>query len=270
MMTSFAFADSTLINGAGSTFIYPALTKWFDEYSKTNSNVQFNYQAIGSGGGIKQITAKTVDFGATDGPMTMDQMTQAPGRIYHIPMVMGAVAVAYNIPGVEKGLEIDTGNHGRHLFRARSPNGMIPLITAQNPGVNLPSSSIVVAHRSDGSGTSFIFTDYLSSVSSEWKSKVGKGTSVNWPVGLGGKGNEGVSGLLKQSPGSIGYVELAYAIENNLTYAVMQNKSGNFVEPTIDSTSKAAEGAIFLLIFVFQLSIVPILRLILLPGQHGC
>lgn len=242
VMTSFAFADSTLINGAGSTFIYPAITKWFDEYSKTNPDFQFNYQSIGSGGGIKQITAKTVDFGATDGPMTMDQMTQAPGRIYHIPMVMGAVAVAYNIPGVDKGLKLTPAIlSGIYLGKITQWND--PQITAQNPGVNLPSSSIVVAHRSDGSGTSYIFTDYLSSVSGDWKGKVGKGTSVNWPIGLGGKGNEGVAGLLKQSPGSIGYVELAYAKENNLTYANLQNKSGNFIEPTIDSTSKAAEGA---------------------------
>jgi phosphate transport system substrate-binding protein len=242
MMTSFAFADPTLINGAGSTFIYPAITKWIDEYSKTNSNIQFNYQAIGSGGGIKQITSKTVDFGATDGPMTMDQMTQAPGRIYHIPMVMGAVAVAYNIPGVDKGLKL-TPDIMAGIYLGKITQWNDPLITTQNPGVNLPSTSIVVVHRSDGSGTSFIFTDYLSSISSAWQGKVGKGTSVNWPLGLGGKGNEGVSGLLKQSPGSIGYVELAYAKENNLTYALLQNKSGNFVEPTIDSTSKAADGA---------------------------
>ena len=241
MMTSFAFADSTLINGAGSTFIYPAITKWFDEYSKTNSDVMFNYQAIGSGGGIKQITSKTVDFGATDGPMTMDQMTQAPGRIYHIPMVMGAVAVAYNLPGVEKGLKL-TQEVLADIYLGKITQWNDPKIAEQNSGVNLPSSSIVVVHRSDGSGTSFIFTDYLSSISGEWKGRVGKGTSVNWPVGLGGKGNEGVSGLLKQSAGSIGYVELAYAKENNLTYALMQNQSGNFVEPTIDSTSQAAVG----------------------------
>jgi len=242
MMTSFAFADSTLINGAGSTFIFPAITKWFDEYSKTNPDVMFNYQAIGSGGGIKQITSRTVDFGATDGPMTMDQMTQAPGRIYHIPMVMGAVAVAYNLPGVEKGLKL-TPDILSGIYLGKITQWNDPLITAQNPGVNLPSSTITVVHRSDGSGTSFIFTDYLSSVSGEWKGRVGKGTSVNWPKGLGGKGNEGVSGLLKQSPGAIGYVELAYANENNLTYAYLQNQSGNFIEPTIDSTSKAADGA---------------------------
>ena len=242
MMTSFAFADTTLINGAGSTFIYPAITKWFDEYSKSNSSVQFNYQAIGSGGGIKQITAKTVDFGATDGPMTMDQMTQAPGRIYHIPMVMGAVAVAYNLPGVDKGLKL-TSDILAGIYLGKITQWNDPLITAQNPGVNIPNTSITVVHRSDGSGTSFIFTDYLSSISSAWKGSVGKGTSVNWPLGLGGKGNAGVSGLLKQSPGSIGYVELAYALENNLSYAFLQNKSGAFIEPSVDSTSKAAEGA---------------------------
>lgn len=241
MTASMAFADSTLINGAGSTFIYPALTKWFDEYSKTNSDAIFNYQSIGSGGGIKQITSKTVDFGATDGPMTMDQMTAAPGRIYHIPMVMGAVAVAYNVPGVEKGLKL-TQDVLAAIYLGKITQWNDPKITEQNAGVNLPASSIVVVHRSDGSGTSFIFTDYLSSVSGEWKGRVGKGTSVNWPVGLGGKGNEGVAGLLKQSPGSIGYVELAYAKENNLPYALLQNKSGNFIEPTIDSTSQAAVG----------------------------
>jgi len=241
MMTSLSFADTTLINGAGSTFIFPAITKWFDEYSKTNSDVQFNYQSIGSGGGIKQITAKTVDFGATDGPMTMDQMTQAPGRIYHIPMVMGAVAVAYNLPGVDRGLRL-TPEILSGIYLGKITQWNDPLITAQNTGVNLPATSIVVVHRSDGSGTSFIFTDYLSSVSNDWKGRVGKGTSVNWPVGLGGKGNEGVSGILRQSPGSIGYVELAYARENNLTYANLQNKSGNFVEPSVDSTSQAAVG----------------------------
>ena len=241
MVSSMAFADSVLINGAGSTFIYPAITKWFDEYAKTKPGTIFNYQSIGSGGGIKQITSKTVDFGATDGPMTMDQMTQAPGRIYHIPMVMGAVAVAYNLPGVEKGLKL-TQEVLADIYLGKITQWNDPKITEQNPGVNLPSSSIVVVHRSDGSGTSFIFTDYLSSVSGEWKGRVGKGTSVNWPLGLGGKGNEGVSGLLKQSPGSIGYVELAYAKENNLTYALLQNKSGNYIEPSIDSTSQAAVG----------------------------
>jgi len=241
LVASTAFADTTLINGAGSTFMYPALTKWFEVYASVDSSVQFNYQAIGSGAGIKQITAKTVDFGGTDGPMTEDQMTQAPGRIYHIPMVMGAEAIAYNVPGVNTGLKL-TADVIAGIYLGKITQWNDPKIAEQNPGVNLPAQSIVVAHRSDGSGTTYIFTDYLSSVSGEWKGRVGKGTSVNWPIGLGGKGNQGVSGILKQSPGSIGYVELAYALENNLTYATVQNQSGNFIEPSVDSTSQAANG----------------------------
>ncbi len=242
MVTSFAFADSTLINGAGATFPYPIYSKWFDEYSKINPAVLFNYQSIGSGGGIKQITAKTVDFGASDGPMTMDQLTQAPGRIYHIPTVMGAVVIAYNLNGVANGLKL-SGDVLADIYLGKITQWNDPRITEQNAGVNLPSTSIVVVHRSDGSGTSYIFTDYLSKVSSEWKGKVGKSTSVNWPLGLGGKGNEGVAGLLKQTPGGIGYVELAYAKENNLPYAFMKNQSGAYIEPTLASTSKAADGA---------------------------
>ena len=202
----------------------------------------FNYQSIGSGGGIKQITAKTVDFGASDGPMTMDQLTAAPGRIYHIPTVMGAVVVAYNVEGVSKGLKL-SGDVLADIYLGKITQWNDPRITEQNAGVNLPGSSIVVVHRSDGSGTSFIFTDYLSSVSSAWKGRVGKGTSVNWPLGLGGKGNEGVAGMLKQTPGSIGYVELAYAKQNGLPYAFIKNQSGAYIEPTLASTSKAADGA---------------------------
>ena len=242
VMTSFAFADAVLINGAGATFPYPIYSKWFDEYGKANPGVMFNYQSIGSGGGIKQITAKTVDFGASDGPMTMDQMTAAPGRIYHIPTVMGAVAIAYNLDGVDKGLKL-SGDVLADIYLGKITQWNDPRITEQNAGVSLPGKSIVVVHRSDGSGTSYIFTDYLSKVSSEWKSKVGKSTSVNWPLGLGGKGNEGVAGMLKQTPGSIGYVELAYAKENVLPYAFMKNQSGAYIEPTLESTSKAADGA---------------------------
>ncbi len=236
-----AFAAPVLINGAGATFPYPIYSKWFDVYSNNNPEVQFNYQSIGSGGGIKQITAKTVDFGASDGPMTPAQLTEAPGRIYHIPTVMGAVAVVYNLKGVDKGLKLTPeALSGIYLGTVKMWND--PLIAAQNPGVNLPNEEIIVVHRSDGSGTSFIFTDYLSSVNSTWKGKVGKATSVNWPVGLGGKGNEGVAGLVKQTEGGIGYVELSYAIKNDLSYAFLQNQSGAFIEPTLDSTSKAAEG----------------------------
>ncbi len=242
MMASFAFADSVLINGAGATFPYPIYSKWFDEYGKANPGVQFNYQSIGSGGGIKQITAKTVDFGASDGPMTMDQLTAAPGRIYHIPTVMGAVVISYNLEGVAKGLKL-SGDVLADIYLGKITQWNDPRITEQNAGVNLPSSSIVVVHRSDGSGTSYIFTDYLSSISSAWKGRVGKSTSVNWPLGLGGKGNEGVAGMIKQTPGSIGYVELAYAKENNLPYAFLKNQSGAYIEPTLQSTSKAADGA---------------------------
>jgi phosphate transport system substrate-binding protein len=242
MITSFAFADAVLINGAGATFPYPIYSKWFDEYGKVNQGVMFNYQSIGSGGGIKQITAKTVDFGASDGPMTMDQLTSAPGRIYHIPTVMGAVVLAYNIEGVSKGLKL-SGDVIADIYLGKITQWNDPRITEQNAGVTLPVSSIVVVHRSDGSGTSFIFTDYLSSVSGEWKGKVGKSTSVNWPKGLGGKGNEGVAGMLKQTPGSIGYVELAYAKQNDLPYAFIKNQSGSYIEPTLSSTSKAADGA---------------------------
>jgi len=230
-----------LINGAGATFPYPIYSKWFDLYSQAHPQVQFNYQSIGSGGGIKQITAKTVDFGASDGPMTQDQLNEAPGRIYHIPMVMGAVAVTYNVEGVLKGLKLSPDVLA-DIFLGKITSWNDGRIVSDNPGVNLPNASIVVVHRSDGSGTSYIFTDYLSSVSGQWKGKVGKATSVNWPVGLGGKGNEGVAGLVKQTGGSIGYVELAYAVHNNMPYADIKNQSGAFITPGIESTSKAAEG----------------------------
>lgn len=234
-------AGPVLINGAGATFPYPIYSKWFDVYSKAHTGVQFNYQSIGSGGGIKQISAKTVDFGATDGPMTQDQMSQAPGRIYHIPMVMGAVAVVYNIEGVKTGLKL-TPDVLADIFLGNITQWNDPRIVTTNPDVDLPNEPILVVHRSDGSGTSYIFTDYLSSVSPQWKAKVGKATSVNWPVGLGGKGNEGVAGVVKQSPGSIAYAELAYAVHNDINYAHIANKSGSFIEPTMTSTSKAAEG----------------------------
>ncbi len=234
-------AAPVLINGAGATFPYPIYSKWFDVYSKINPEVRFNYQSIGSGGGIKQITAKTVDFGASDGPMTQEQLAEAPGRIYHIPTVMGAVVVTYNVAGVEKGLKL-TPDVIADIFLGKITDWNDARIKASNPDVKLPSQAIVVIHRSDGSGTSYIFTDYLSNVSGAWKSKVGKGTSVNWPTGLGGKGNEGVAGLVKQTDGSIGYVEFSYAIKNDLGYAYVQNQSGKFIEPSLESISKAAEG----------------------------
>ncbi len=236
-----AFAAPMLINGAGATFPYPIYSKWFDAYSSINPDARFNYQSIGSGGGIKQITAGTVDFGATDGPMTDQQLADAPGRLFHIPMVMGAVAAAYNLPGVEKGLKL-TPDVVADIFLGKITKWSDPRIVSANSDMQIPDMPIIVAHRSDGSGTTFIWVDYLSNVSGEWKLKIGKGTSVNWPVGLGGKGNEGVAGIIKQTPGAFGYVELSYAIKNNLSYAFIKNQAGNFIEPTIDSTSKAAAG----------------------------
>ena len=237
-----AFAGPMLINGAGATFPYPIYSKWFDVYSTINPDARFNYQSIGSGGGIKQITSRTVDFGASDGPMTDQQLADASGRIFHIPTVMGAVTLAYNLPGVEKGLKL-TQDVLAGIYLGAITKWNDAKITAANPGISIPDMPIVVARRSDGSGTTFIFVDYLSKISGDWKLKVGKGTSVNWPVGIGGKGNEGVAGIVKQTPGAIGYVELSYAIKNNLAYAFIQNKSGNFIEPSIDSVSKAAVGA---------------------------
>ncbi len=237
-----AFAASPiLINGAGATFPYPIYSKWFDVYSSINPDLRFNYQSIGSGGGIKQITAKTVDFGATDGPMTDKQLADAPGRLFHIPMVMGAVVVTYNVPGIDKGLKL-TPDVVADIFLGKITKWNDERIVSANPDLSLPDMTIIVVHRSDGSGTTYIFVDYLSAVSGEWKLKIGKGTSVNWPVGLGGKGNEGVAGLVKQTPGAFGYVELSYAVKNSLGYAFIQNKSGAFIEPSLESTSKAAEG----------------------------
>lgn len=245
MLSISSIASAQLqLNGAGATFPAVIYSKWFDEY-KNLTGVQFNYQAIGSGGGIKQITEGTVDFGATDGPMNDKQLDEAKSKqktdILHIPTVMGAVVVAYNVPGVS-GLNLD-GATLADIFLGKILKWNNAAIKKLNPKLNLPNAAIVVAHRSDGSGTSFIFTDYLTKVSKEWETKVGKGTSVNWPVGLGGKGNDGVAGLVKQTEGAIGYVELAYAVQNKIAYANMKNKAGKFVEATFESVSAAAEGA---------------------------
>jgi phosphate transport system substrate-binding protein len=234
------------LNGAGATFPYVIYSKWFDVYSQ-KSGVQFNYQSIGSGGGIKQTIEGTVDFGATDGPMSDDQLKQAKEKqgtdVLHIPTVMGAVVVTYNLPSAGKDLRLSPDVlAGIFLGQIRKWNDA--KITAINPGKSLPDQSILVAHRSDGSGTTSIFTDYLNKVSKTWALNVGKGTSVNWPAGLGGKGNEGVAGLVKQSDGAIGYVELAYAVKNNIAYALLQNREGVFVEATYESVSAAAAGAI--------------------------
>ena len=229
------------LNGAGATFPYPIYSKWFYEYNKS-AGVAINYQSIGSGGGIQQLTNGTVDFGASDAPMTDDQITKVSTGVLHFPTVAGAVAVAYNLQGVDK-LKLD-GNVLTGIFTGLITKWNDPAIAALNDGVSLPDVNITVAHRSDGSGTSNIFTNYLTKVSTKWASTVGFGTSVKWPVGVGGKGNEGVAGLIEQIPGTIGYVELAYAIKNKLSYAEIKNKAGKFVEPTIESTTAAAEGAL--------------------------
>jgi phosphate transport system substrate-binding protein len=232
----------TLINGAGATFPYPLYSKWFSEYAKVDHTVKFNYQSIGSGGGIKQITAQTVDFGASDKFLSDEELKAAPGKLIHIPTVMGAVVVTYNLPGVGKGLKLSQEALA-DIYLGKITKWNDPKIVSDNKGVNLPDQPIIVIHRSDGSGTTSIYTNYLCSVSPEWKSKVGTGTSVKWPVGLGGKGNEGVAGQIKTTKYTIGYVELAYAFENKLPYASLKNMAGHFVEPSIKSTSAAAAGA---------------------------
>lgn len=230
-----------LMNGAGATFPYPIYSKWFHEYTKVEKDARFNYQSIGSGGGIRQIMARTVDFGATDGPMSDALLEKAKG-VLHIPTVLGAVVATYNLPGNPK-LRFTPGVLA-DIFLGKISKWSDARIKEVNPGASLPDQAIAVIHRSDGSGTTYIWTDYLSKVSPEWAKRVGKGTSVKWPVGLGGKGNEGVSGLVKQTPGSLGYVELAYAIKNQLPAAALRNKAGKFVEPTIERTSQAAAGAL--------------------------
>jgi phosphate transport system substrate-binding protein len=247
VLTGVAWAQSALlINGAGATFPYPMYSKWFDEYHKKNANVQINYQSIGSGGGIKQVTEGTVDFGASDGPMNDDQLKAFQDKhgfgILHFPTVLGADVPTYNIPGVTGELNF-TPEAIAGVFLGKVTKWNDPLIASANKGVNLPANDIVVVHRSDGSGTTYIWTDYLSKISEEWKNKVGKGTSVNWPVGLGGKGNEGVAGLVKQTPNSLGYVELIYAIQNNMPYGRVKNSSGTFIKADLASVTAAAAGA---------------------------
>src|SRR5579862_7469751 len=239
-------APNLLINGAGATFPYPIYSKWFDAYHKLHPDTEFNYQSIGSGGGIRQITAGTVDFGASDGPMSDQQIAdfnQKNGRnILHFPTVLGGVVPTYNIPGVNVALNF-TPDALAGIFLGKITKWNDPAIAGPNPGVNLPDTDIIVVHRSDGSGTTYIFVDYLSKVSDEWKTKVGKNTSVNWPVGLGGNKNEGVAGLVKQTPNAIGYVELIYAIQNKMPYGKVKNSSGQFVKADLASVTAAAAGA---------------------------
>lgn len=230
-----------LINGAGATFPYPIYSKWFDEYAKTDPSVRFNYQSIGSGGGQKQILAQTVDFGASDGPMSDDNLAKATSKILHIPTVAGADVITYNLPG-NPTLKLD-GETVANIFLGKITKWNDARIAAANPDAKLPDQDIVVVHRSDGSGTTYIFVDYLSSISKEWEAKVGRGTSVKWPVGLGAKGNEGVTGQVQQLPGTIGYIELAYAVQNHLPYANMKNSAGSYVKASLESVTAALASA---------------------------
>lgn len=234
--------DSAInLNGAGATFPYPLYSKWMTEYNRQHPNVRINYQSIGSGGGIRQIVAGTVDFGATDSPMKDEEAKGAPGRILHIPMTIGAVVVAYNVPGVAASLKIAPAALAA-IFTGEIKKWNDAKLKATNPGVALPDKEIAVVYRTDGSGTTAVFTDYLAKVEPSFKNKVGVGKSVKWPVGLGAKGNEGITGQVKTTPGSIGYVEIAYAMQNKLPLFQIQNRAGNFVEPTIESITAAAQG----------------------------
>ena len=235
-------SSGVALTGAGATFPNPIYTKWFDAYAR-QTGVKINYQSIGSGGGIRQYTEGTVDFGASDGPMTDEQISAVKGNVAHVPTVLGAVVVTYNLPDLgQTRLKLD-GAAIADIFLGKITRWDDRRIATMNPGIKLPAQDIVVAHRSDGSGTSYIFTDYLSKVSAEWKQQVGAATSVNWPVGLGGKGNEGVTQLVKQSPGAVGYVELIYAVNNGLPYANVKNSAGQFIEPTLNSVTAAAASA---------------------------
>jgi phosphate transport system substrate-binding protein len=242
LMITAAASAQTRLNGAGATFPYPMYSKWFSEYNKLHPDVQINYQSIGSGGGIRQVSEGTVDFGATDGPMTDAQLGNAKSRLIHIPTVLGAVVPAYNIKGFNGELKF-TGALLANIFLGRISNWNDAAIAKENPGANLPNLPIVVVHRSDGSGTTFVWTDYLSKVSSEWQSNVGKGTSVRWPLGLGAKGNEGVAGMVKQMDGAIGYIELIYAEQNKISFGRVKNAAGEYVKASLESTTNAAATA---------------------------
>lgn len=236
-----AKAEVVSVNGAGATFPYPLYSKWFAEFHKVDPNVEINYQSIGSGGGIRQLLEHTIDFGASDSPMKDEQLAKAVSPIYHFPTVMGAVVLTYNLPGVDTPLRL-TPELVTELFMGKIFYWNDAKIAAVNPGIKLPDVPVMIVHRSDGSGTTAVFTDYLSKVSPEWKSKVGSGTAVKWPLGLGGKGNEGVTGFIKNSPGALGYVELLYAETNHLQVALLQNADGFFIKPDATSITAAASG----------------------------
>jgi phosphate transport system substrate-binding protein len=258
LTTAVVAEGALLINGAGATFPYPIYSKWFDEYKKTHSNTEINYQSVGSGAGIKQVTEGTVDFGASDGPMNDDQIKAYNDKhgsgILHFPTVLGAVVPTYNVPGVSTPLNF-TPDALAGIFLGRITKWNDPAIAGPNKGVNLPAKDIVVIHRSDGSGTTYVWTDYLSKISEDWKKKVGTGASVNWPAGLGGKGSEGVTGLIKQTPNSIGYVEMVYAAQNNILYGTVQNSSGVFVKADVASVSAAAASSVKTIPEDFRVSI---------------
>lgn len=232
-------AAQTKLNGAGATFPYPIYSKWFSEYHNMHSDIEINYQSIGSGGGIRQVSARTVDFGASDGPMTDQQLADAKFKIIHLPTVLGADVPAYNVPGIKGELKF-TPDVVAGIYLGKITSWNDAAIAKQNPGATLPNSPIVVVHRSDGSGTTYVWTDYLSKISPEWNSQVGKGTSVKWPVGLGAKGNEGVAGMIRQMDGAFGYVELVYAVQNNIAYGSVRNAAGDFVKANLDSITAAA------------------------------
>ncbi len=238
-----AAQETTRLNGAGATFPQPIYQKWVLEYHNLHPNVEVNYQGIGSGGGIRQYTDHTVDFGASDGPMTDAQIQAVNANVYHLPTVLGSVVPTYNIPGVTAQLRF-TGDVLAGIWLGQITKWNDSRLTALNPGVTLPDQDIVVAHRSDGSGTTYIWTDYLSKVSPDWAQHVGKGTSVNWPVGLGGQGNPGVANIVKQTPGAIGSVELIYAIQNHIGYGLVRNAAGNYIEASLQTTTNAAAGAV--------------------------
>jgi phosphate transport system substrate-binding protein len=235
--------DAVRLTGAGATFPYPIYSKWMGEYHTLHPNIEINYQSIGSGGGIRQFTDHTVDFGASDGPMTDAQIQAVNGDVLHFPTVLGSVVPTYNVPGVTAPLRF-TGEVLAGIWLGQITKWNDSRLTAINPGVQLPDQDIVVAHRSDGSGTTYIWTDYLSKVSPDWSQRVGKGTSVSWPVGLGGQGNPGVANIVKQTPGAIGYVELIYAIQNSIGYGLVRNKAGNFIQASLATTTNAATGAV--------------------------
>ncbi|MGB6193716.1 MAG: phosphate ABC transporter substrate-binding protein PstS [Terracidiphilus sp.] len=239
-LSSLGVAQAQKLTGAGATFPYPIYSKWFSEYSAAHPGVEVNYQSIGSGGGIRQVTAGLVDFGASDMPMTDEMLSQSKIKLIHIPTVLGAVVPVYNVPGIT---DIRfSGDVLADIYIGKISNWNDARIAKDNPGVKLPDQKIIVVHRSDGSGTSFIFTDFLSKVSKDWSEGPGKGTSPSWPVGVGGKGNEGVAGLVRQMPGAIGYVELIYALQNHISFGTVKNASGNWIKASIEGVTDAAAG----------------------------